>query len=237
MSTIDHVRDATSPQEALLALALTLDRIEAKVDNILAHHVQPADPWHTWTRPQQPTSWAEQPDRVIQAVLTAETHTPVESLARIEAIEALLATGPTAEDERALQAELRLLKEDGVILREDERAVRTEEANDVVTTVLPSPSIQQRLDWRAWANGCELWEFLVENKLPPEQFLDAYAEGGPLWLHAYDRKAVMAMPLEMRRTLVADVLAYAPAEARELGRDILKSEESVRQDVAVENLA
>lgn len=70
--------------------------------------------------------------------------------------------------------------------------------------------------------------------LSEEDFIIAYRKGGPRWLYYTNRECVMQMPYELRRALVADVLLDSPSEADEIGRDILKFEESMEQGAQVD---
>jgi hypothetical protein len=65
---------------------------------------------------------------------------------------------------------------------------------------------------------------------------EAYVKGGPRWLYYTNRDCIMQMPFELRQALVADVLIDSPSEADEIGRDILKYDESMPQAAQVEAL-
>lgn len=49
-----------------------------------------------------------------------------------------------------------------------------------------------------------------------------FVNGGPIWLHAYNRDYVLQVPIEARQMMVQDVDSYDPAAAADLARDILK---------------
>lgn len=50
----------------------------------------------------------------------------------------------------------------------------------------------------------------------------AYVKGGPIWLHAFDRKHVIGLPSDLRQQFIKDVAMTAPEQAQELAADILK---------------
>lgn len=56
-----------------------------------------------------------------------------------------------------------------------------------------------------------------------EEAYAAYAKGGPLWLHVFDREYVMGLSIQARMGMVADVLEEDREAAHLLSRDILKN--------------
>lgn len=55
-----------------------------------------------------------------------------------------------------------------------------------------------------------------------EDWTEAYAKGGPMWLYTGNRDLVMSYPESIRRALIEDVIEDSPQDAHEMGRDILK---------------
>lgn len=55
-----------------------------------------------------------------------------------------------------------------------------------------------------------------------EDWVGAYAKGGPLWLYYANREIVMGFSEAARQEMVRDVEEYDPEEAQLMSRDILK---------------
>lgn len=97
----------------------------------------------------------------------------------------------------------------------DNRAVI--QGDDVIVKPVSLARQEARLNFIQASRLAEFVPMLTE-----EQVQDAYVKGGPRWLYYTNREAVMAMPVNMRQALVADVLLDSAEEADEIGRDILK---------------
>lgn len=203
MSTLNAVKSASSPQQAMLAIAEALDRIEILLVERLAE--QPAaDPWGAWE--------AES--------LTAGAHDSVLA-ARIEALEERLAAAPDEQTARALEAKLRLLKDDGGVIEQPNPGVRVSVGEDSVIE-LPAARPARQAARRAFAETCGLYNFIDKPLITAEEFIENYAVGGPMWMYLSDRSAVMALPREWRARMVEDIEQDSPIEASEVARDILK---------------
>lgn len=206
MSVVDAVRAARNPQEAMLALAEGIDSVLALLD---APSAPDPDPWGYWGNPQM---FVPGPDQ----------KPPPDFSETIAAVEAELAAATDGEDIRALEARLRLLKDDGRVVDVNAPAgtmATVEETPDLATVTLPAPNAERRKTRTGQALTWELHNYLPLNEA---EALHAYVKGGPLWLYGYDRDAVMQMPYAHRQAMVEDVLQDSPRAAHEMGRDILK---------------
>jgi hypothetical protein len=65
--------------------------------------------------------------------------------------------------------------------------------------------------------------------IPPEQALDWYMKGGPLWLIAYDYEHVLSLSSNTRKMMVEDVAITMPEEAKRTGADLLKERDDEAQ--------
>lgn len=205
------VRQAASPQEALLVIATALDHITTQL-------AAAADsPWGEWTDPpvEPPaTRWRDQPAVMIHAV--AQQHA-------VEEIKAELAETTDGEDRLALEAQLRIAQDAGKAQVQDEgrRSTVTDEG-DTADVNIPPPTPARKDAREVWAIQVALWEFI--SGLTRRDAIAAYATGGPEWLYAYDRDAVVNMPLDWRRDLINDLAIDSQAAAHEMSRDILKAD-------------
>lgn len=226
MTTEQLVRSARNPQEAMLHIAAALERIEAKLDQ------QPAaepDPWGAWGSDSraaylEPIKQYVDPSAVVKAEQEAEIFLQVQRNEHaIRAIEDRLEVEADAEERRALEAKLRLLKDDGAAIVRREAGVRVQSLVDdsTVTVDIPPASPERQEDRRRFARNGHLHSFLSQPVLNEAEFEDAYAKGGPMWLYLGDRDAIMAMPPEYRVLMVADIEEDSPAQAQEVARDLL----------------
>jgi hypothetical protein len=78
---------------------------------------------------------------------------------------------------------------------------------------------------------------MMDPPMDNEEAAIAYGIGGPMWLYLPQRETIMGLPEHVRQMMVEDVERDSPAQAQELGRDILKSFEPNTQDVTVESFA
>jgi hypothetical protein len=100
---------------------------------------------------------------------------------------------------------------------------------EVIVSEVSADRQFNRAEFARKARLAEFWD-----GLSVDDFVDAYVKGGPRWLVYANRAAVMAMPYGVRQALVADVLLDSPSEAKEIGRDILKIDESTPEHTQVE---
>ncbi len=96
--------------------------------------------------------------------------------------------------------------------------VQVTPGTDEVTIQVPSPTNEQL------ALRHQVAELLLANLngLDPEVAYEAYLEGGPIWLHAFNRDHVISLPDDLKRAMVEDCSITAPETAHELARDLLK---------------
>lgn len=235
--SIEHdIAAAQNQRDALIILGRALDRIEEKLDTQaleadLTATMGQADPWNEWTPTREEILDAQAMD-----LEPSEMHgiRPVDRAQRIQFLEGQLATATDPEDVRALEAKLRLAKDDGKALDLSVSAgARADITSDGTTgEVVVPPVSEERKDARAmWAYGIKLWEYIP---MEATAACEAFAKGGPMWLYLANRDAVMQMPYDARQWLVADIELDSPAEAQEVGRDILKSTQSVDKAITVQ---
>jgi hypothetical protein len=219
----ERIRQAPSPSAALLILTEELQHVCARLD---ALETKPAaDGWGHWDTVTPVRAALSADEFHAKMIATPAVHDGRRQQKAIAAIEAALLTA-TGDDIPALEAKLRLLREDGQAIDINTEAgavAETVEDGDTVVTVLPTPSQERQLKRMQWANERELWTF---SNLPEAEFLNAFSLGGPLWMYHTARDEVMAMPYGWRQEFVADIEQDSPRTAQEVGRDILKSEEA-----------
>lgn len=218
MKVTEEIKHCKTPAEAIMLLAQRIDALEAQLAE------QPADPWQQpleWSQLQQ---WADAPAATASATPYVppgvRPATPSEVDAEIQAVQAQLVDCTNDEEREALNAKLRLLRDEGKSLTSAvPEGQRPRISDDVVDFEAVTP---ERMAARAgWATEHKLWEFLP---LGPAETVKAFAKGGPMWLYLGNREAVMAMPFDWRQWLVTEVHQDSPAAAQEMGRDILKDE-------------
>jgi hypothetical protein len=90
--------------------------------------------------------------------------------------------------------------------------------DDSVTFTVKSPTKQQVFMRQAIVKRAVANLPALDHKVATT----AYVEGGPLWLHAFDRAHVVSLPADLRQEMVKDVAMTMPESAHELARDILK---------------
>lgn len=210
MTLTERIQQTKTPREAILLLAEAIDELAAKA-------ATPADPW------EQPLKWEREAVADIEDELDRET-----KLALLKD-ELRLETDP--DEAKALRASIWLLENPGEIQGvERYDGVRTQiEGGDVV---LPPASPERQAAREVFAETIKLWEFLPT--LTDDEAVDAFMKGGARWLYYGNRDAVMAMPIDARQFLVNDIMVDSPAEAHEVGRDILKAQDGVSQKNAVD---
>lgn len=214
MTTTDQVRAAATPFDALLILA-------AAVDELRAAKSQP-DPWATWGKPASP---------LPPGVYGADVGRPIADRAP-ERDEALVAglrelmQAATGDERRALEAQLRLAEDGGVI----PGAYVTEGVTEAVTVTedeilveLPPADPQRQAARRAWAQQVRLGT-LCDPPMNEELAVETYVKGGPLWLYYGNRELACSFPIHMKQGFVSDVEADSPRTAQEIARDLLKAD-------------
>jgi hypothetical protein len=218
MNTKQRVAEARSPQDALLAIAESLD---ALAELIVTQDLVPADPWAAW--PALYRDALEDGRVAYETAYQAKMHERDE--AAIAAVKEQLAIETDGEAVQALQARLRLLEEDGGTVPpppEGER-VQSVVSDTNVTIDIPPPDDRRRAARRKIAGELRFHEFLTASPFATdEEFIAAYVKGGPMWLYLGDRDAVMAMPGDYRRLLIADIEQDSAPQAQDVARDILK---------------
>lgn len=214
MSTQELVRDARTPKEALEAIARHLDAVNVRLDRLEKR--EPTDPWAEWEEESEP----EKEDKSEQIQAT---------------VEALNKTSDP-EERGALEAQLRLLRDTGENIEtgytEGDRPRITQEGDSAVVEVEPptDDQLEKRAMFAKAVMESEHYNFT------PEQ-VDGYIKNGPLYLYYGDRDFVLELPDLWKRQFVEDVDINSPAEAAEMGRDILKvADPDNMQELTMENL-
>ncbi len=204
MTYQERIRSSASVHAAMCVLGEAIDKLLGQVPEVTT---EPG-----WD------AWQAQPPNALPS------SQPAPSTAEADSVRARLATESDADERRALEARLRLLADDAVVpnptVPEGRRTITTGDDKQIVVDI-PAPD-RARMQARA---SMALAGKFGEQLTPPlsnDEAADAYARGGPMWLYMYDRDAVMGMPEDWRRAMVNDVLVDSPAQAHELGRDILK---------------
>lgn len=175
-----------------------------------------------------PSAWGEwetSPTLRTPAIHTTDPSSELAAARKADAIaelEAQIAVTVDGEDQRALEAKLRLLKDDGKPIEPAvEEGIRLTTDGDLVG--LPAADEKRKAARRFWALSHSLHTYQsTGNALTEHEMADAFAKGGPMWLYLYDRDGVMRMADTARRDLIADLEHDSPAEAQQVARDILK---------------
>jgi hypothetical protein len=211
MSYAAKVLKAGDPRAAMLVLGFGIDAILAKLD------AQPAPVDHPWGE------WAEIADAPSDAALKLE----------IDRVDEALRTETDASARAALEAKLRLLKDNGGtvenVLPGDEYGA---DEHGIVT--VPPASEERQNTRRAWALQRNLGSAFLG--MDDEEAADAFAKGGPVWLYYGNRPAIMQMPDDWKRALVIDVEQDSPRLAQSLGRDVLKDLDPGAPNVTMESM-
>jgi hypothetical protein len=103
--------------------------------------------------------------------------------------------------------------------KSNDRAVEVIENGDTTDIVLRTPSeekMQRRREFEA--QHLRLSETLGD----AEDWNEAYAKGGPMWLYIGNRELVMSYPEQVRSLMIEDVIEDSPKDAHEMGADLLK---------------
>lgn len=100
-----------------------------------------------------------------------------------------------------------------------EQRTRITTTDDSADIEIPPPN-EERLEQRRIFEQQQLR--LGEHLGTSEDWTEAYAKGGPMWLYLGNRDLVMSYPESIRAAMVEDVIATSPLDAEEMGRDVLK---------------
>lgn len=235
MSVEDQIRAAKTPGEALLVLAQAIDGILALLEVINAR--AGTDTGNPWAIPGGDAKlvlehYDEWRPECAAAEVTAEWDPKA---ARAEYDRQLKALGdPPAdpEDRQAWEKQRELLKDllqpptpnVGIVGETVIETVRVGEGFEVRVPSVSAEKHEARLDFATRVLKLQDggWWSRIELAIDGNEAAAAYVKGGPLWLHAYDRAAVLQMPIDVRRAMVADIEEISPRDAQELSRDILK---------------
>jgi hypothetical protein len=241
MSLSERITQCKTPVEAVLLLAKEIDELRAELASLQA--APASDPW------TQPLTWDTRESTAFIARALAEdvqlkpTISGTTRADKIAATQKALDEATDPDDRRALEASLRLLKDtdanirreavpEGTRVKDDQATMAGSVTQSIVvgggTVELPVVSPERQDVRRQWAADRKLAEFIP---LDPADAADQYAKGGPMWLYLGNRDAVMQMPFNYRQELVAELMLDSPAEAQEVGRDILKQADSVDREI------
>ena len=211
MSTFERVKVAHSPQDALLAIAQGIDALHSALTKPrLAFSPPTKDPWSG-------TFGSEWESGAVASI--AEPDEPLR--ARIVKIREELESSD-GEERRALEAELRLAVEQldppvqSLPDRDQERPILHYTEGGVMVD-LPEADPETQDNRRAFAE-----KVLKLGQEFNEEIIDSYVKGGPLVLYYTDRDYVVGLPDDFKRAMIRDVMQFSPAEAHEMGRDLLK---------------
>lgn len=95
-----------------------------------------------------------------------------------------------------------------------------EAANTEVELDVPTPSLTKLITRaRLETQAIRIGDYLNDHS---EDWNEAYARGGPVWLYTLNRELVMSLPEDARIAMIQDVEEDNPALAQEMGRDMLK---------------
>lgn len=221
MSAADQVKRARSPQEAMLAIAVALDRIEQKISDV--------DPgkWGQWDEPglieERLVSREELDLRQAAVHVNDLTDDEIEKLS------------PELR-EQVLDARRRLAADVHEEIEGVPEGVRptVEVTADEITVTLP-PVDEERAERRRQLTEQVL---KLDANFGQEGLDDAYVKGGPLWLYNGSKEGrdfILGLPVSVRREMVKDVAVDSIPESQELGRDLLsaRSEEELAPMQAV----
>jgi hypothetical protein len=219
MTCVQEVKAARNPSEALLVLARYVDKLEARLNE------QPAD--DGWG------SWDVSGGFAVVASADVTLRSAMDDNFTRAGLKEKLAATHDPEDRRALEAQLRLAEETGAsaadVVPEGQREQVTVSDSEILVE-LPAATPEVAHARRQWAETHDAHTFFKAFEKDKPGFVDAYVKGGPLWIYHSDRDAVMQMPFEWRRDLIADIGHHSPATAHEVGRDLLKATTEQQRD-------
>lgn len=229
-TTYQRVQHASNQQTALLAIAAAIDDLHT----LIATKPNPGE----WSSPW-PVIHSVEPDvPYTEPVRVVVGHQTISNQQLAEVIRMRLNEEQDPDERRALQAQLTLATDKGRTGPVDDRGQATTQAEDGETTTvdIPRVSVERQVARVQWAAAVELEQYLipVEDDWTPAEAAGAFAKGGPMWLYLSNRVAVLQLPLTARQWLVNELALDSQVEAHEMGRDILKQDESVSPDVTTQ---
>ena len=240
MSYADDIKKTTRPEEAMLLLARGLDELAGQI-KALSRWVN--DPPMDWSESADLFAadtgpslvWADQPPAPFEEHDPhAEEHDRLLLQQQVTATQQQLATATDPEDIEALSAKLRLLQEEGKPLPsavDEGNRVRIASNGAIGEVDIPPVAPERREARRVFAHQVRLWDYVP---MDADVAADTFAKGGPMWLYLANRDAVMQLPFAARQWLVEDIALDSQAQAQEVGRDILKSEDSVDKSITLD---
>lgn len=227
MSTFERVKNAKSPQDAMLAIAHGIDHICTRLDQL---EDKPADAgWGAWETP--PAEEAPRESENGEDVKRRREH----AAENIRALEQMLEEETDEEERRAIEARLSLardqLAETLAIEAGPEPSASTVEVVDGKVTVnLPPADDIKQAKRREFAKAIQLEESL------DGATCDDYGKGGPLWLYYGNRDFVITLPYEAMLEMVKDVFEDDPTEAAIMAADLLKDGEAEDHETVLNRL-
>lgn len=215
--------------EALLLLADAIDDLAQKSSET----EQPVDPWAGWTTPTVAAALdGEDPHDEVPADgdwLTASERERIQT--ELAARENALKGNEDPMESKVLRAEIYLLR-DRLVQPPDHpdleqrRAMQEVNKGGNVMIELPVPTEEER-EAREHFLDEGLFTAMTDHygEENASLFSDSYVKAGPLLLYYTDRDFVNGLPVGLKRIMIEDVEQYSPAEAHEMGRDILKDKD------------
>lgn len=228
MTTVEKIKQCSTPQEALLVLAQAIDDISGKV--------APTDPW------SQPLQWdaADEGDGAKRPEdLEPATEQAAAQQRRLEALRAKLAEATDPSDIKAIEAQIRLAQDTAANIPAAAQ-VRGEEPAEGGIIEVPPASPERIAERMQWAKRVGLEQYMLNaaalsmTEAGPEELYAWFGKVGPKGLHTHDRLAMVQLPIAERRWLVEDAARDDQALAQDIGADILKSEEAISKEQARE---
>lgn len=224
MTTEEQVRQAKSPQEALVVLAKALDRIETN----LASSAEDALAWGEWEDVDQRIAETVDDNDITRIAL----HALEDSGADLEDLD-------PSERSAVEAARARLAKDKpGQFIEGAFKAGELAKAtvgDEEIAIDLPPVSAERKAARRKFAS--DYMKLHETYKDLGEQAIEAYVKGGPMWLYLADRAYVIQMPYEWKRLLIEDVNEDSPGDALDMSRDILKDVKPNGPELTVEALS
>lgn len=223
MSATDAVKAAHSPQEAMLALAEALDRIESQ----LAQKPSPAK-WSDEWKPIEVTVSKEKFDELHTKAFEfgwPSDNSDLDGLDPGERAESIAAR-------QRLQAEGRGRYREDPLTTEFKPEAETPDAGLREVAAAPVSAEKQERRAKLAVTALELDLNFRQDGLDT-----AYMKGGPAWLYstADGRKFILGLPYHVRQAMVNDIEEDSPSAAAEFARDVLmaRSDEQISNMVSI----
>jgi hypothetical protein len=208
-STADQVRNAGSPQEALLVIAGALD-------NILYELSQPKLDTPDWA-----AGWNSPPQTELEAQDFQDFSDVIEAnKSRYQVLlDAAIANG---EDTRVVEALHRLVNDENGIVQPppSDSKLKVEDDGDL-TVRFPPPDPKREAQRRTFARDV----LHLEDEFPGIDAIECFVRGGPLWLYLGSkegREFIVQLPDDLKRAMISDVAEDSASDALEMGHDLLK---------------